>query len=199
MNTEELELYLQGQAESPTLDFKAAMLWDAVSFAKDILAFSNVQDGGRIIIGIEDGTFARQGITDTQRHSYKIDIMRDQMTSFADPHVNFSVEFPVDKDGKQYACIRIEPFEEIPVICRKNSADTKAGTIYYRNRNRRVESAPVSNSYDTREIIEVATVRMMQKKQRVGFSVDSKSIQQQSESEALARAKAALNQELEGL
>jgi predicted HTH transcriptional regulator len=199
MNTEEFELYLQGQAESPTLDFKAAMLWDAVSFAKDILAFSNVQDGGRIIIGIEDGTFVRQGITDAQRHTYKIDIMRDQITSFADPHVNFSVEFPVDKDGKQYACIRIEPFEEIPVICRKDSADTRAGTIYYRNRNRRVESASVSNSYDMREIIEVATVRMMQKKQRVGFSVGSKGIPQQRESEALARAKAELDQELEGL
>jgi predicted HTH transcriptional regulator len=199
MTTEELELYIQGQAESPTLDFKAAMAWDVGSFAKDILAFSNVQDGGKIIIGIEDETFVRQGITDTQRRSYKIDIMRDQMTSFADPHVNFSVEFPVDKDGKQYTCIRVEPFEDVPVICRKDSADTKAGTIYYRNRNRRVESASVSNSYDMREIVEVATVRMMRKKQRVGFSVDSKTVQQQSDSEALAHARAELDQELGGL
>jgi predicted HTH transcriptional regulator len=199
MNTEELELYLQGQAESPTLDFKAAVPWDAASFAKDILAFSNVQDGGRIIIGIEDGTFARQGITDAQRNSYKIDIMRDQITSFADPHVSFSVEFPLDEGGKQYACIRVEPFEEIPVICRKDSADTRAGVIYYRNRNRRVESASVSNSYDMREIIEVATVRMMQKKQRSGFSVGAETVKQQSESEALARARAELDQELKGL
>lgn len=199
MNTEEFELYLQGQAESPTLDFKAAMLWNASSLAKDILAFSNVQDGGRIIIGIEDGTFVRQGITEAQRHSYNIDLMRDQMASFADPHVDFSVEFPVDKDGKQYACIRVEPFDEIPVICRKDSADTRAGTIYYRNRNRRVESASVSNSYDMREIVEVATVRMMQKKLRAGFSVGSNTVQQRSESEALARARAELDQELKGL
>jgi predicted HTH transcriptional regulator len=96
MTTDELELYLQGQAESQTLDYKAAMPWGALSFAKDILAFSNVQDGGRIIIGIEDGTFVRQGITEAQRNSYKIDIMRDQMASFSDPHVNFSVEFPLD-------------------------------------------------------------------------------------------------------
>ena len=198
MNTEELEIHIQGQAESPTFDFKAATPWDVVRFAKDILAFSNVQDGGTIIVGIEDETFIRQGITQEQRHSYKIDVMRDQMTSFADPHVNFSVDFPMDKDGKQYACIRIEPFEEIPVICRKDSADTRAGVIYYRNRNRRVESASVSNSYDMREIVEVATVRMMQKKQRAGFSVNSNSVHQ-SESEALARARARLDQELEGL
>jgi predicted HTH transcriptional regulator len=199
MNTEELEIHIQGETESPTLDFKAATLWDVARLAKDILAFSNVQDGGTIIIGIEDGTFIRQGITEAQRNSYKIDIMRDQMTSFADPHVNFSVDFPVDKDGKQYACIRIEPFEEIPVICRKDSADTRAGVIYYRNRNRRVESASVSNSYDMREIIEVATVRMMQKKQRAGFLVNSETMSHQNESEALARARARLDQELGGL
>jgi predicted HTH transcriptional regulator len=199
MTTEELEIHIQGETESPTLDFKAATLWDVARLAKDILAFSNVQDGGTIIIGIEDGTFIRQGITEAQRNSYKIDIMRDQMTSFADPHVNFSVDFPVDKDGKQYACIRIEPFEEIPVICRKDSADTRAGVIYYRNRNRRVESASVSNSYDMREIIEVATVRMMQKKQRAGFLVNSETMSHQNESEALARARARLDQELGGL
>jgi predicted HTH transcriptional regulator len=199
MNTEELEIHIQGQAESPTLDFKGATPWDVARFAKDILAFSNVQDGGTIIIGIEDGTFVRHGITEAHRHSYKIDIMRDQMTSFADPHVNFSVDFPMDKDGKQYACIRIEPFEEIPVICRKDSADTRAGVIYYRNRNRRVESASVSNSYDMRELVEVATVRMMQKKRRAGFSVNSGTMNDPSESEALARARARLDEELEGL
>ncbi|WP_342711073.1 ATP-binding protein [Bradyrhizobium sp. B124] len=199
MNTEELEIHIQGAAESPTLDFKAATPWDVARFAKDILAFSNVQDGGIIIVGIEDATFVRQGITEPQRNSYKIDIMRDQMTSFADPHVNFSVDFPTDQDGKQYVCIRVEPFEEIPVICRKDSADTRAGVIYYRNRNRRVESASVSNSYDMREIVEVATVRMMQKKERAGFSAHSEITQTQSEAEALAQARARLDQELEGL
>ena len=199
MNTEDLEVYLQAQAESPTLDFKAAMLWNVSTFAKDILAFSNVQDGGTIIIGIQDGTFVRQGTTETQRHSYKIDIMRDQMASFADPHVNFSVDFPVDRDGKTYVCIRIEPFQEIPVICRKDSADTRAGVIYYRNRNRRIESASVSNSYDMREIIEVATVRTMREKLRVGFSVDSKTRTHPTESDAIARARAELDKELKGL
>src|ERR1700731_2069642 len=109
MNTQELEIHIQGQTELPTLDFKAACIWEVLKYAKDILAFSNVQDGGLIIVGIEDGTFSRQGITPTQRDSYKIDVMRDQMASFADPHVNFSVDFPSDNDGRQYACIRIEP------------------------------------------------------------------------------------------
>jgi predicted HTH transcriptional regulator len=188
MTTEELEEFLQGQAETPTLDFKAASRWEVLKFAKDILAFSNVQDGGLIVVGIEDGTFARQGISAEQRETYKIDIMRDQMAPFADPHVNFLVEFPTDREAKQYACIRIEPFEEIPIICRKDSADTQAGVVYYRNKNRRVESARVSNSYDMREIIEVATVRMMQRKQRVGFSIEGGSAPPEANAFAEARA-----------
>jgi predicted HTH transcriptional regulator len=201
MNTQELETHLQGQIELPTLDFKAASNWEVLGYAKDILAFSNVQDGGLIVIGVADGTFERQGTTQAQRDTYKIDTMRDQMTSFADPHVNFSVDFPTDNFGKQYVCIRIEPFEEIPVICRKDSADTRAGVIYYRNRNRRIESAAVSNSYDMREIIEVATVRMMQKKQRAGFSVDAKIARREDEvgAKEVAEARAKLNDELEGL
>lgn len=199
MNTEELELHIQGQAESPTLDFKAAMSWNVSAFAKDILAFSNVQDGGTIIIGIEDGTFHRQGISEEQRKTYKIDVMRDQMTSFADPHVNFSIDVPIDNDTRQYVCIRIEPFEEIPVICRKDSADTRAGVIYYRNRNRRVESAAVSNSYDMQEIIEIAAVRMMLKKQRVGFSVTADGSRPQKETDAFAIARKEFDKELEGL
>ena len=97
------------------------------------------------------------------------------MASFADPHVDFTVEFPKDKDGREYVCIRIEPFAEIPVICRRDSADTQAGAIYYRNRNRRMESARVSNSYDMREIIETASVRMMRRKRQIGFVVPSNS------------------------
>jgi hypothetical protein len=90
------------------------------------------------------------------------------MAGFADPHVNLSVEVGTDSIGKRYVAIRVRPFEEIPVICRKDSNDTRAGIIYYRNRSRRIESAPVSNSYDMRDIIEVATVRMMQRRQQFG-------------------------------
>ena len=172
MKTEELESMLEGGAETQAIDFKGTCAWNVNSFAKDILAMSNVRDGGYIVIGIEDDTFVRQGITSAQRESYKIDIMRDQMTAYADPHVNFSVEFPTDINGKEYAVIKVYPFEEVPVICRKDSADTKAGTIYYRNRNRRAESAPISNSYDMRDIVRLATVKMMQKEKEYGFTVE---------------------------
>ncbi len=173
MTTQELEEKLEGATETQTVEFKNSCDWDVKTFAKDILALSNVQDGGHIIIGVEDGSFNRKGITATQKETYKIDVMKDQMTAFADPHVNFTIDFPKDRDEKEYAVIRVFQFEEVPVICRKDSNDTKAGTLYYRNKNRRAESAPVSNSYDMRDIIQLATIRMMQRKVELGFTVSS--------------------------
>jgi predicted HTH transcriptional regulator len=171
--TDELESRLEGQAETQSLEFKAACSWDVSKLAKDILALSNVQDGGIILIGVSDSTFSRQGVSEEQKASFKVDIMRDQMASYADPHVNFTVQFPVDRYGKEYIAIRVSQFDQIPVICRRDSNDTRAGTVYFRNRNRRVESAAVSNSYDMRDIIQLATVRMMQSLRQAGFEVNS--------------------------
>lgn len=172
MNTDELESRFEGLAEAPSLELKGACSWDASRFAKDILALSNVQDGGIIIIGIEDKTFARQGISAAQQATFNLDIMRDQIAGYADPHVSFTVEFPLDRGGRMYAVIKVSQFAEIPTICSRDSSDTRAGVIYYRNSNRRVESAAVSNSYDMRQIIDLATVKMMQRLQRLGFLVE---------------------------
>jgi predicted HTH transcriptional regulator len=174
MKTRELEAMLQGGIETPTLDFKAACDWKADSMAKDILAMANVQDGGYIIIGVEEGTtFIRQGITLKQKESFKLDIMRDQMARFADPRVVFTVEFPRDKDDREYAVIRVLPFDEVPVICAVGNGELRPGIIYYRNSDKRPESAPVSNAYDMRDIISTAAERMMRRLVAKGFTVHS--------------------------
>lgn len=175
MTNQDLEALLEAGAESPGLDFKASCAWNAPSFAKDILALSNVQDGGHIIIGVDeaaDGTFTRRGVSPEHRETFNIDVMRDHMTAYADPHVNFSVEFARDSGGLEFIAIKVFPFDEIPVICRKDAEGLRKATIYFRNRNRRVESAAVSNSYDLRDIVERAAVRMMQRMKGLGLAVE---------------------------
>ena len=188
MTLGELNSKLEGGAETQTFEVKDACDWNVVSLAKDILAMSNVQYGGDIIIGIEDGSFERKGINANQKATYNIDIMKDQLAPYADPHVNFKVNFITDKIGMEYAVITVFPFNEIPVICRKDCKDTKAGSIYYRNNNGRVQSARVSNSYDMRDIITNATVKMMEKINKAGLTV-----------KGATSIEDILNDELEGL
>lgn len=167
---ERLEQRLQGGEETQSFEVKAAMAWDVKTLVKDILTMANVRDGGSILIGVVDKTFARQGVSADQRATYVVDVMRDQLTKYADPHVDISVSFPVDRRGKQYVAIRVMPFREIPVISRFSSLECglRAATIYYRNSNRRPESAPVSNSYDMRDIITVAAMRTRQRLLNLG-------------------------------
>lgn len=170
-----LEKILEDLKETQRVEYKSACSWDEDIFCRDILAMANVQDGGYIIVGVRelpDGTFEREGVTEEQKNSFKIDIMKDQMNKYADPYVDFDVK-SYEYKGKTYVVIRVYPFDEIPVICKIDSKTTKKGVIYYRSRNRRPESAPVSNSYDMKEIIERAVAKMWQKKRELGFTVES--------------------------
>lgn len=175
MTNVEFESLLDSGVETQRLDFKSACNWDVETFAKDILALSNVRDGGYIIIGVNetgDG-FEHTGVIPEQKRTFDVDIMKDQMSGFADPHVDFEVYYPIDRAGRQYVLIIVREFRDIPVICRRDSRSTDAGVIYYRNRNRRSESALVSNSYDMRDIIETATMKLMRRMHELGFTTEN--------------------------
>lgn len=169
MNTDELEALLNGTEETDVLEFKAAVPWDRKLFVKDILALANVIDGGRIVIGVEDQTFARQGLTPEQLETYKIDEMRDGIAPYADPRVVFRLHKVKDADDRNYAVIEVSPFEDFPVICARDGADVCEGVVYFRSRRRRPASAPVGSSSDMRDIIERAAVLSARRLQKIGF------------------------------
>jgi predicted HTH transcriptional regulator len=182
MNSDQLEQLIEGQQETDSVEFKAAMLWDHKSLIKDILALSNTIDGGVIIIGIEDRTFHRQGVTQEMIDSYDIDIMKDQVAPFADPRVVFSKKIVQDLGGLDYVVIEVSTFDDLPVICARDGTGLHAGTIYFRSRSARPASARVSNSSDLREILEASIVRRTRQLRRTGF-VLAKSSQHDFESE----------------
>lgn len=176
MTPEELEALLGGAEETDKLEFKQAMVWHKLSLAKDILAMANVLGGGRIIVGVEDGTFARQGLSDAQIASYVPDAMRDQVAEYADPEVVFSVKFPVDFAGRQYVVIEVSEFAELPVICKRDgqqdqnkATEVQRGTLYFRSRAQKPQSARVSSSNDLRKIIERAVVKRFAQLRDIGF------------------------------
>jgi predicted HTH transcriptional regulator len=168
VDTADLEQRLEAGQETQSFEVKASMPWNVKSLAKHILAMANIRDGGMILIGVDDKTFAREGTTAAVRDTYSIDIMRDQMAQYADPHVDFSVTFPVDRDGRTYVAIHVASFRRVPVICRRDSEGTLAGAIYYRSSNRRAESAAVRNSYDMSDIVMLAALRTRQHLEDLG-------------------------------
>ncbi len=164
MTTSEIETLLEAARETQSLEFKSAMSWDVRKLARSLLALANVEDGGIIVIGIRnDGT--REGLSPIEVQTYKLDGMKDQLRNYADPHVDFSFEIAIDKGGLSLGVIRVFPFRDTPVICCKDddAARTRNGIIYYRNTDRRPESAPVSNSYDMRSIVQSAAFRMFRR------------------------------------
>jgi hypothetical protein len=132
---------------------------------------SNVQDGGIIVIGIVElqNKYKKIGLTDKNIATYNRDTMLDQMTKYADPHVSFSVETITDDKKYKFIVITVDPFREIPVICRSDGSNLQAGMIYYRGRNGRPKSAIVSNSYDMRDIIERAAIKLNQRFREIGI------------------------------
>lgn len=174
MKLAEFETLVEGSEESQSLDFKSACTWNVKTFAKDILAFSNVQDGGYIVIGFDDKTFNRVGLTDDQTKSFDLETMQDQMSNYADPFVTFTVYNDiVDAKGLKFVVIRVFEFPEIPVMCRNDSTDINQGKVYYRSRRRRSESEPVSNSFDMRDILDRAALKLMAKRKAQGFTAES--------------------------
>lgn len=79
----------------------------------------------------------------------------------------------MDSNGKQYVAIKVAPFRDIPVICRRDGADVKAGAIYYRTTNRRVESAAINNASDMRDLITTAAARMREGLRQLGVEISS--------------------------
>jgi predicted HTH transcriptional regulator len=174
MDLAKFEQLVEGSEESQSLDFKAAVDWDVKLFAKDILAFSNVQDGGYLIIGFDDKTFERKGVSEAQAKTFEQETMQDQMAKYADPFVSFTVfNDIVDDKGLRFVVIRIAEFPEVPVVCRADASDIHQGRVYYRSRRRRPESEAVSNSFDMRDILDRAAVKMMGKRQSQGYTAGS--------------------------
>lgn len=202
MTAEELNELLQGAQESDTLEFKGAMGWD-VGLIKDILAMCNVQDGGRIVIGIEDETLVRQGVSQEQLDSFVPDTMMDRVGVFADPHVSFSVDKVSDTAGLQFVVITVAPFERTPVICARDGGtrnELQCGTIYYRSKTGRPKSARVGNANDMRDIIERAAIQAMRHFQNLGLEAKAiESVAPASPSALAAKMAEIFDQELGGL
>jgi hypothetical protein len=87
--------------------------------------------------------------------------MKDQIAPYTDPHVNFTLIIN-QWNGKEFLFIKIEEFDDIPIICIRNNqnGDVHEGSIYFRSQKGRPNSKSVSSSYDLRDILNRASYKI---------------------------------------
>jgi len=138
------------------------MSWEINEFkatiTKSILGMANIRDGGWIVIGKEeqaDGTFKATGMNQSDFDSFDSDAVKDFVKEYADPYVNFSVH-KINHAQKKFVLIRVEEFDTIPVICKRDWGDIlHRGKIYTRSRGK-PETIEVPSQTEMREIINMA-------------------------------------------
>jgi predicted HTH transcriptional regulator len=171
-------------AESRSVEFKGPEKWEALrsGLAKDILAMSNIRDGGIIIIGIEK-TGQILGLSKEQLETYDTDVMIDFTNKYASP--SFALDIVTHKyqtenmPERVLLIIQIREFEELPTICKKgNSDELKQAGIYFRPIGK-PESRLVQEESEMRELLEIAIEKKMRKwlvqQKRIGLNLEQTS------------------------
>ena len=163
-----LELTQLGK-EGRNLEFKRSTPWETPEFkakiAKSVLAFSNVRDGGAIVIGVDqqgDGAFQFAGVSPEHLATYTEDELSSYVSEFAHPYAKLTLE-RAEVDGKVFLIILIHEFDEIPVICKRDGpSNLRKGAIYTRP-YRMPENSEVPTQTELREILDIAVEKGIRK------------------------------------
>jgi predicted HTH transcriptional regulator len=169
--------------EGRSVDFKKASSWDDVKqgIPKDVLAMSNVRDGGIVIIGVEENNnvWNCTGMTDEQINTYNPDDMIDHINKYASPSINFDIVTHEDDKRLKYLVIQIHEFDEKPVVCKRNCADELRQGAFYIRPLGKAESREVQTAEELHDLLDLAVEKrlrgFMHQIQRVG--IDLKTIQ----------------------
>jgi predicted HTH transcriptional regulator len=193
MNIENIIDIIQNSKESRFIEFKKSCPFKSIQgkLIKTIIAMSNLEDGGLIVVGIEEtnGTYYRNGINESDLKSYQRDEILSQVNSFAEPHINIDLH-TINFDSRNFLIIQVFSFSNIPTICIKDGADNllRKGGIYIRSA-RIPESTEIRTYSEMRELIDLATQRsvidFINKLNKIGLSPDKISLNSNKYNEEL--------------
>ena len=171
MESEELLQLITHGREERNLEFKGRVSWNDINvkskITKTILAMSNLRDGGIIIAGVEqkDEKFIPVGLEENMINTFKQDDISSYVNEFADPFVEITISHE-EYESKKYVIIQIKEFNEIPIICKRDGENNlRRGAIYIRPR-RKIESVEVPSQAEMREILDIATEKVLRKFKR---------------------------------
>lgn len=175
MTVQEIEsLAATSGGENLKVEFKQSISWknpdNQISITRSVLGMSNVEGGGRIIIGVAEqanGTMSPIGMTESDYNSFVKDHVKQIVANYADTHANIDVHHITD-GVKRFVEIDVKEFDDSPVICKKDWDTTnkkktlRAGRMYARSHG--VPGASeVTTPEQLREILELATKKNVAK------------------------------------
>lgn len=190
MAAEVVEMIEQSK-ETRNVDYKAPHAWDKDNFeskaglTKDIMAFSNTQDGGTLIIGIgerEDGTgYDIEGLTHDQLRTYDISSVGSFVNERCEPAAKFDLR-TFEYRGKHLIVIQISEFDSVPIVCKKDAQKRggkdfifKKGQIFIRTDD--AKSKPIQSAEEMHKLLGLGITKkgdeLLQSIQRIirGFPI----------------------------
>jgi len=160
---EQIEAVLEGGHELQSLEVKGAgPATDSNLFAKvakGAMGLGNIQDGGHIVIGIDDRSMAEMtpGLGPDDLATWlDFDSVSAKMAVYSAPPVSFNVEALQLSNGRTVAILEVAEFADAPHICVKQyDGALLNGRIYIRTRSM-PETAPIESPAELRELLDLA-------------------------------------------
>jgi predicted HTH transcriptional regulator len=125
--------------------------------AKEVMAMSNIRDGGVIILGVgSDGT--PLGISELLAIEFNQDAVAAAIADYSAPYVEITVTAGHNGGNplKYFVVIQVKEFSEVPILCKRDYSNiVRQGAIYSRSR-RMYEASEIRSEVDMRELLELA-------------------------------------------
>jgi len=198
MSDEEFSKLIKAAHESRQIEFKSPFswvddnsVWLREKVVRCILGMANTPDGGYLIIGIEEDVDKKpvfSGIEEDAVNTFNYDVVKGVVDGYSFTGVNFEIN-QATYENKKFVALRVEEFDDIPVICKKDSqteGTLKRGVVYCRSRSGPPKTIPVTET-EMHEILQMAVDKQREHLKRRGYEysqteVDSELFKKQRES-----------------
>ena len=148
-----------------------------VKVIRAVISMANIRDGGKVIIGIDEGDdLILTGVCNEDLSSWNHDDFADSLSEYAEPTPVFEISVVTYKE-KNYVVIEVNEFEDFPIICKKTYDDVlRSGACYVRPR-RKPESVDIPSHVDMRDLLELAidkgVRKFIKRAEKAGVSLSS--------------------------
>jgi len=170
LTDDEIRDLLALKSEGPNLDYKAGFAWTKENrdkkyeLARDLIAFSNTKDGGRVIFGVRDEDLALVGVSSDIYESIDTSSVVQMLHDNSAPEVRCGIS-KREIDGKRVVVFDVAEFDETPTICTNTIATTdgakriilREGAVYIRTGAATTEE--ISSAEEMRSLISRAVRR----------------------------------------